>query len=418
MAILKRFETKSVTDPDTGKRTRVKTEKVAGYQVQINRYDPSTGARAPVTIGTYRTKKEAEAAERKALTSNAEGVLIDRSRETVSDLIDRWYETKKGTITPATLKTYEIAARVHLKPAIGMARLQELKPADVQTLINRWRDAVDPETDEPTMGAKTIRAAVSVLKQAYDQAVRERAVSVNPVAGAQLPTVKRRRTLKVWNPAAVDSFLSASMTDPLSPLWHLLVLEGMRRSEALGLRWSDLNWRDDGKVSAHISQTVLADYSEGGRARIADQTKTAAGARSVLLTAETTSVLRTHMDAQKFVRKAAGDAWTDNDLIVCTAIGTPINPSNVKRNQARIMKHAGVSELTTHDLRHTAATTMLLAGVPIKIVSEKLGHASVTITMDIYAHVLPDMQDQAADAMDAALARGRAANAKARAAAG
>jgi integrase len=388
-------------------RNKDKSGRTISWRAVIDITDPVTGNRTRRGDGkTYRTKREAQAAEADLKAMRDGGVLIDPTRDTVNDLLDRWYETKRGTITSRTLSSYEIAIRVHVKPAIGQAKLQELKHADIQNLVNRWRDT-------PRMGPKSIRACVSVLKQAYAQALRERLVAVNPVEGIQLPSVKRRKNLTVWTRGEVAAFLEESRSDPLSPLWHLFVLEGMRRSEALGLRWSDLNWREDGRVSAHISQTVLADSSAKGRAVIEDRTKTAAGARTVLLTAETAQTLREHRDRQVFSRNGAGASWIEHGLIVCTSLGTPINPSNVKRNQERIMKAAGVPRLTTHDLRHTAATLMLLAGVPIKIVSEKLGHASVGITMDIYSHVLPDMQDQAADAMDAALARGRAENAKA-----
>jgi integrase len=386
-------------------RNKDKSGRTISWRAVIDVTDPVSGNRTRRGDGkTYRTKREAEAAEAELKAKRDGGILVDASRDTVNDLLDRWYDTKRGTITTRTLASYEVAIRVHLKPMIGHVKLQELKHADIQSVVNRWRDA-------PRMGPKSIRACVSVLKQAYAQGLRERLVAINPVEGIQLPAVKRRKNLKVWTPGEVAAFLEISLDDPLSPAWHLFVLEGMRRSEALGLRWSDLNWREDGRVSAHISQTVLADSSVKGRAVIEDRTKTAAGARTVLLTTETARMLRDHRDRQAFKRKQCGASWIDHDLIVSTSLGTPVNPSNVQRNQNRIMTTAGVPRLTTHDLRHTAATLMLLAGVPIKIVSEKLGHASVTITMDIYSHVLPDMQDQAADAMDAALARGRAENA-------
>jgi integrase len=315
-------------------------------------------------------------------------------------MLDRWHDTKRGSVTDQTLKAYEIAIRVHLKPSMGSARLQAVRHADLQTMVNRWRDM-------PGMGPKTVRTCVSVLKQAYGQAVRSRLLDVNPADGLELPSIKRRRSLVVWTPGEVAAFLDKSAGDPLTPLWHLLLLEGMRRSEALGLRWSDINVHPNGRVTAHIAQTVIADYADKGRALVTDRTKTAAGARTVLLTNATARALAEHKDRQAFIRKGAGDQWDAHDLVICTSIGRPINPSNVRRNQRRIMLRAGVSELTTHDLRHTAATTMLLAGVPVKIVSEKLGHSSVTITMDLYSHVLPDMQDQAAAAMDDALIRGR-----------
>ena len=112
-------------------------------------------------------------------------------------------------------------------------------------------------------------------------------------------------------------------------------------------------------------------------------------------------MLKAHRDRQAFTRKAAGDAWQDHDLIVCTSTGTPINPNNVTRSYQRLVMLAGVPEIRVHDLRHTAATMLLRAGVPAKIVSERLGHATIAITLDTYSHVLPDMQELAVEAMSA-----------------
>ncbi|CAN0422643.1 unnamed protein product, partial [Phaeothamnion confervicola] len=183
--------------------------------------------------------------------------------------------------------------------------------------------------------------------------------------------------------------------DDLSPLWHLLVLEGMRRGEALGLRWSDVNWE---RGTAHLSQTVIPDKSNKGAAIIRQGTKTNAGSRTVRLTAETLTALKAHKKRQAETRLKAA-TWEDNDLIVCTSLGTPINPNNVSRSFERLVTLAGVPRIRVHDLRHTSATMLLRAGVPAKIVSERLGHASVGITMDLYSHVTPDMQDGAAEAI-------------------
>lgn len=124
---------------------------------------------------------------------------------------------------------------------------------------------------------------------------------------------------------------------------------------------------------------------------------------------EALAVLAEHRDRQRFQRLTAGDTWQDHDLIVCTSLGTPVNPNNVTRSYNRLVILAGVPRIKVHALRHTAATLLLRAGVPIKIVSERLGHASVAITMDLYSHVLPDMQDAAAEAMSAILAKAQAA---------
>lgn len=378
-----------------------KAGKVVGWQVVIEKRDPISKRRSRQVVGTFRTKKEAEREEREALTRRDGGTLVDPSRQTVGDILDRWQETKEGTISSNAWSDYGDAIRLHLKPAIGEVRAQSLRHADVQVLVNSWRG-------KPKMGARLIHRCVSILRQAYAQAIREHIVVLNPVDGIELPSVATRRRLSVWTTDEVAAFLESAAGDGLEPLWHLLVMEGMRRSEALGLRWTDLNWKTGDKVTAHITQTVIPDRADRGQAKIVERTKTAAGARAVLLTSETVQVLRKHRDSHRFIRQQRGVDWNPGDLIVCTSRGTPVNPANVSRSQRIIMAGAGVPELTTHDLRHTAATLMLLEGVPVKMVSEKLGHASVTITMDTYAHVLPDMQEAASAAMDAALARGRA----------
>jgi integrase len=191
------------------------------------------------------------------------------------------------------------------------------------------------------------------------------------------------------------TFIDVAQHDRLSVLWHLLLLEGMRRGEALGLRWQDINW-DRG--TAHISQSVRAGIAKG-EAIIQSRTKTSAGTRTVRLTSRTLAVLKEHRK-QWLERKLAAETWADHDLIICTGKGTPVNPGNVRKHFDAVVRRAGLRRITPHGLRHTHATMLLKQGVPAKIVSERMGHASISITLDTYSHVLPDMQDTAADAMD------------------
>jgi integrase len=233
------------------------------------------------------------------------------------------------------------------------------------------------------------------LSQALAQAVRFRLVPTNVCDVVTPPKLTTPRP-DVWTVSEAMAFLDMAATDSLSPLWHLLLLEGMRRGEGLGLRWQDVNWE---RGTAHIVQTVSPDISSRGEAVIQARTKTKAGARTVKLSGATLAALKEHR-TRWLERRMAAETWADHDLVVCSSKGTPINPNNVTRSFDLIVRRAGLRRITPHGLRHTHATMLLRQGVPAKIVSERLGHASIGITLDTYSHVLPDMQDTAADAMD------------------
>lgn len=382
------------------------------WQVRISVRDPKTGKRNNRTLGTYRTKREAEKEERLALTQRDRGSFVDPAKTTVAELLDAWLLTKTGTITENSAKDYEIAIRLHLKPALGQIPVQRLTPDQVQAAHASWR--------ERKMSDRMIHRCHLVLSQALKQAMQWGVVHRNVCEAVAKPKLSRGKP-SVWTPEHAAVFLDAASDDGLWPLWPLLVLEGMRRGEALGLRWSDINWH---RGTGHISQTVAPNKQaamrdadgvlispelkagELSRVLIQNRTKTSAGARTVRLTVETLAALKEHRKVQNARRLAAAE-WHDYDLIVCTSKGTPINPNNVSRSFERVVRIAGVPRIRVHDLRHTAATLLLLSGVPAKIVSERLGHASIAITLDLYSHVLPDMQDQAADAMTALMSKAR-----------
>ena len=361
-----------------GKRTN--------YLVRVESIDPVTGKRRRVNK-TCRTRKEAEKLERELLVQRDGGTLVDPADVTVSQLLDDWLRSKRSEeISSQTLVDYEITIRKHLKPAVGAIKVQKLTPARLQSQYATWT--------EQGLSARVIRGAHMRLSQALDQAVKFNMVARNVCDSVTPPKVVGAKT-DVWTPHEAATFLEASERDWLHPLWHFLVLEGMRRGEALGLRWKDVNWE---RGSVHIMQSVAPDKANKGKAIIQRRTKTAAGARQVRLTTQTLDALRQHRRVW-LERKMAAPEWNDNDLIICTSRGTPVNPNNVSRNFNALVERAGLRRIRVHDLRHTAATLLLKAGVPAKVVSERLGHAKIGITLDLYSHVLPDMQDDAAEAM-------------------
>ena len=199
-------------------------------------------------------------------------------------------------------------------------------------------------------------------------------------------------------PAEVTSLLALADKTPIGPLARMAVMTGMRRGELLGLRWRDV---DMAAGVAHVQQTAQRIDGTGWVFR---QPKTRLSRRGVAFSPETVRMLSAHRKAQLAARLLAGSAWQDFDLVFSSALGTPLEPGTIRRTWRRVLVTAGVGHVRWHDLRHAHATLMLASGVHPKVVSERLGHASVSITLDTYSHVLPGLQSAAAAQLDALLA--------------
>lgn len=376
------------------------------WQVRIAVRD-ADGKRANRTIGTYVLKKDAERAQREALSARDQGAVIGPDRLTVAELVDGWLTLKATAISKNSARDYEGAARLHVRPAVGAIRVQRLSGEILQTAYTGWHDS--------GMSPAMIRKCHVVVSQSLDLAVRRGVVPRNVAADVILPRLEKPKP-NVWTADQLRAFLDAAQARPvlhrggdsgvrrpddMVALWFLLGLEGLRRGEGLGLRWADV---DLAKGTAHLVQTVAPDKTNRGAAVILDRTKTASSSRTVRLTSETLAVLAAHRDRQRFQRQQAGSAWRDLDLITMTSDGGVVNPSNVSRSFDRLVEQAGLPRITPHGLRHSCASLLMRAGVPVKVISERLGHSSVNITLNVYAHLVEDTQQDAARAMSALIA--------------
>jgi len=217
----------------------------------------------------------------------------------------------------------------------------------------------------------------------------------NPAADVDPPKVHMQEVTPLTREEA-RRLLNTVQGDRLEALYVVALHTGLRQGELLALRWEDLDLEGQ---KLQVRRTVTKD---GGKLTIGP-TKTARGRRTVRLTRDATDALRRHLTRQLEVIDGLGDLFEDNGFVFCTAKGTLINPSNLrKRSFAPLLVRAGLPHMTFHQLRHTAATILLLKNVNPKIVSEMLGHASIAITLDTYSHVLPNMQDSAVAAMEEA----------------
>jgi integrase len=277
-----------------------------------------------------------------------------------------------------------------LNPALGNVRLQHLTAdklnAFYATLLESGR------RDGKGLSPEAVRNIHVVIRRALGDAVRWGQISRNPAELADPPKLRasKRIEMKTWDASELRSFLELAQDDDLYPAWHLDAHTGLRRGEVLGLHWSDLDL-DAAQLSV---RTTLVSVNYEIRF---EEPKTSRARRTVALDALTVKILKEHRKNQLEQRLAAGADYRDNDLVFCEADGSPIHPQVTSDRFDRIVERARLPRISMKGLRHTHATLALKAGVPVKVVSERLGHASTSFTMDTYAHVLPGMQEDAAE---------------------
>jgi integrase len=317
--------------------------------------------------------------------SVADGTYVAPDPQTVGEWIDRWLVTIAPKIRASTLRDYRNGLG-RVKDRLGRIRLQALRPLDVEELYASL--LADGHRYGGGLSAKTVRNVHIALRRCLADAERFGLVQRN-VAALVKPPTPQRPELSTWDAAEMRAFLSAMQGDRNEAAYRLIATTGMRRGEALGLRWSDVDL-DAGRVTINRALSVIDGEL------VWSQPKTARSRRNVSLDPETVSTLKTHRASQLRERLAAGDAWADGDLVFCDALGGALHPDRFTRAFGSAAKRAGVKQIRLHDLRHTWATLALQAGVHPKVVSERLGHATTGITLDIYSHVQPELDASAA----------------------
>jgi integrase len=300
-------------------------------------------------------------------------------------------------VRASTLESYAAKVRLYVVPTLGHVPLQKLTPAHMQACYSALLKG-DQGRGQAGVSARTVRYVHAILHRALKEAVGLGLVSRN-VTDAVAPPKAPRPPIKSWDVADVRRFLEAAATDEYSPIWLIALHTGMRRGELLGLRWQDVD----------LAHGVLRVCQSATTVKSGDRftpPKTASGRRTIALDTSCVVALREHRVRQNARRLALGAAWQDYDLVFASEIGTPLNHANVYHRFVKLSQRAGVSRIPFHDLRHTHATLLMKHGVHPKVASERLGHADITLTQQTYSHVLPQMQQQAADIVASAVAQG------------
>ncbi len=350
----------------------------------------ANGKRNYLNKTVHGNKKAAQKWLTKALRDKDLGVTIEPAQGTLNEFLDKWLkEAAKGKVRRKTYASYEYNLGRYIRPVLGLRPFAKIGPMEIQSLYNGLL--------ESGLSARTIEYTNMMLKQAFRQAINWRLLIYNPCDGVRLPR-KVRKEMQVFDADQSRRFLAACKSEKHGLLLEVAVTTGLRPSEYLALKWSDL---DIGRQTASVNRSL--DFLPGGGWEF-NETKKPRSRRTIKLHSNIAHTLQEHKTRQDEEKRMAGENWTNFDLVFANEHGGPVDRHNLaNRDFRRILANASLPQIRLYDLRHTFATLALAAGVPVKVVSEQLGHASAALTLDIYSHVLPHMQDEAVAKVEALL---------------
>jgi integrase len=353
--------------------------------------DPVTGKRRPKWLSGYRTKREAEQALSEAVTAAHAGIYVEPTKQTLRDFVEDWIAAIAPTLRPSTLYSYDRNLRLHVLPQLGSIQLRRIDGGMLNALYAQLLADGKQSNGGGGLSPRSVRYVHTIVHRAFRDAVRWGRITRNPADAADPPraAATARPAMTTWTADQVRAFLDYTADHRLHAAFVVLATTGMRRGECLGLRWSDFDLTA-GRLA--IVQTVIAVNHE---VRIGSP-KTARGRRTVALDPGTIAVLRRHRQQQLAERMMMGAGFTDHDLVFCRPDGGPLHPERFSRTFEIEAARADLPRIRLHDLRHTWATLALSAGEHPKVVQERLGHANVSITLDVYSHVTEGLHSDAA----------------------
>ncbi len=341
--------------------------------------------------GGFATRKECLAEMNKLLVAVEEQTFVAPTKATVKEYLkNEWLPAAKSTIRESTYNSYVQHVDCHVVPFVGTVKLQKVSGATLNGLYAKLADS-GRKNGKRGLSPATVHHVHSCLHRAFRDAVKWGHLARNPADAADPPHQRgtERREMKTWTAEQLRAFLAFTKDAELHALWHTLAMTGMRRGEGLGLRWEDVDFE-----AARLA--VRRALIPSGRSVVVSEPKTARGRRSIALDAETVAVLKAQAARQLEQQAAWQEGWTDSGYVFTAEDGQHLNPEAVTRWFRQAVKHSLLPKIRLHDLRHTHATLALQAGIHPKVVSERLGHATVSITLDTYSHAIPAMQEEAA----------------------
>lgn len=341
-------------------------------------------------------QKQAKQKLRDILTSIHKDAYVDPASMPFSDYLHKWLDFARDKLAPQTHERYVEMAQRHVIPALGGLRLDKIKPMHIQDYCSK---ALKSGRLDGTGGLapKTVKNTLGMIHAALAQAVKWQLLSKNPADAVDPPRVRRKEIRTASNADIAKLFDVIEGSKYKMPIFIILAT-GVRRGEAVGLKWDDFD-------PERRTLTVRRSLSQVKDGVIEKETKTDR-ARVVMIPEMLVSELKAHRQEQEKRKWIFGNEYKDEGWICAGLHGERMAPKWLGNQFTRLARSVGV-DITLHGLRHTQATALIMAGVPVKVVSERLGHSTVAITQDIYAHVMPHMQQRAAEVIEGILRANR-----------
>jgi len=347
--------------------------------------DPQTGKRRQQWISVKGTRKDAERKLAELLHQLDTGTFMKPGKTTLGQFLEQWLKDYVCNLGPKTAESYEHIIHRHLIPFLGAITLTGLKPEHLQKCYS--------EKLSGGLSAQSVRHCHTVLHTALQTAIKWGLLTRNVADAVKLPQVQRHE-IQTWNEDEIHQFLDAARDMPNYALFYLALFTGARRNELLALRWCDIDF-----ILSQIYMTRTLHHLNTGEI-VFTQPKSARSRRTIALSPSAILMLQDHKEKQKVTRAMMGIPVKDDDLVFSHLDGSPLLPGSVTHAWIKLVRRTALKPIRLHDARHTHASLMLKQGIHPKVVQERLGHASIQITLDTYSHVAPGLQEAAAKRFD------------------
>jgi len=319
----------------------------------------------------------------------------------VEQFLKHWLEsTQEQSVRPRTYERYEEVVRLHIVPSLGRYQLQKLTAQHVQAFYaTKLKEGFSPTT---------VNTFHNVLHKALDTAKKWKLVTEN-VCDLVDPPRTEQFEIQPLTMEQIHKLLALARGRPIEAILTLALATGMRRGELMGLKWQDIDFKTGTLQVRRIMSRIPSKLQHDGKKGYTEAApKTKKSRRNVIIAPFVLKVLEQHRKRQQEAKEKVGDRWVHHDLVFCTSIGTTLNPDrDIRLPLKTLLQEAELPNIRFHDLRHSAATLLLGMGIHPKIVQEILGHSNISITLNVYSHVLPSMQKEAMDALNSAFAKSK-----------